>query len=147
PVGRPVMNGETEPLDAFMVMMREVLLPWPGAPRTPWLESVTNNRPPLRPFSNASPIAGPSGGNPPPVAVGLPNDAAILLPCLSSTITSGVNGLFAANLPTPGTVALLLQAPGKPVPDSSTYTLKLCSSPTNAMSVGKFKFLAKTSIL
>ena len=61
PVGRPTMNGLNLPVSRPAVMMREVLLPLPGAPRTPWLESVAKRVPPATPRSKARPIAGPSG--------------------------------------------------------------------------------------
>src|SRR6266850_3696499 len=157
PVGRPPISVVTAFRSRSMVMTREVLFPPPdGAPRAPWLESVPNRVPPPNPRSKARPMAGPSTWKLPLAPVfGLPigplrhppskfGRPARQFPRLSKMVRSGVNGLLAGPPAMAPAESLLLQLPGKPLPDSITRTWKLFLLPLNAIPVGWLRPFANT---
>src|SRR5437588_6641708 len=125
------MNGVTAPVSRSTVTIRELLL-GPAPPSVCWLESVANRVPPRSPFSNVSPMAGPSGWNVLPPPLGLPIGPPTRLPLLSKIRRSDVNGLVGDDRPPYPGPSLRLHLLGRPEPDSCTTTLKCWRSPTNA---------------
>ena len=81
-MGRPEMKELTAPVSRLTVTTRELLL-GPAPPSVCWLESVENRVPPSAPFSKVRPMAGPSGWNVLPPALGLPIGPLTRLPLLS----------------------------------------------------------------
>jgi len=99
--------------------MREVLLPLPGAPRTPWVGIGRVQRTAFEVVLERQADRRTVGLEAAASGRGFAERTAILRPSLSKIRMSGVNGLFAASGP-PYTPTLLLHFPGRPVPDSST---------------------------